>query len=293
MSKTPFISIRSSINYSNIIYELLCGMDLFPSLWSEQNKDIAVVSLYFDTEKELEKIKSQIEKILINSADLVPEKSYEIISDEMEENDWTTVWKKFFHTKHIGKNIVIKPPWEIYKKVKNDIIIEVDPEMSFGTGLHGTTRACLEFIEDVSSEGNKKTFLDIGTGSGVLSIAAAKMGFLKIDAFDNQQNSLIATDKNCRLNNVEINLFEAELGKIVFDKKYDVVVANMITSILLPNIDLIISALKSGGNLILSGILEHQYPEILKEISSRGLKEIKSKIYDEWKSGLFEQLTST
>jgi len=288
MSKTYFISIRSTVNYSNIIYEMLCGMDLFPSLWSEPDKDTAVISVYFDTKEELEKVKSQIEKILINSTDLIPEKSYEIISGEMAENDWTTVWKKFFHTKHIGKNIVIKPPWEKYQKSKNDIIIEIDPEMSFGTGLHGTTRACLEFIEDIADDGKNKTFLDIGTGSGVLSIAAAKMGFVKVDAFDNQQNSLIATGKNCRLNNVEINLFEAELGKIVFDKKYDIVAANMITSILLPNIDLIISALKPGGNLILSGILENQYPGILKEISNRGLKEIKSKIYDGWKSGLFE-----
>jgi len=263
-------------------------MDLFPSLWNELDKGSSVISLYFDTKNELKKIKSQIERLLINSTDLIPEKSYKIISGEMEENDWTTVWKKFFHIKHIGKNIVIKPPWEKYRKSKNDTIVEIDPEMSFGTGLHGTTRACLEFIEDIADEGKNKTFLDIGTGSGVLSIAAAKMGFVKVDAFDNQQNSLIATDKNCRLNNVEINLFEAELGKIVFDKKYDVVAANMITSILLPNIDSIISALKPGGILILSGILEHHYSEILKKISNRGLKEIKSKIYDEWKSGLFE-----
>jgi ribosomal protein L11 methyltransferase len=262
-------------------------MDLFPSLWNEQDKETSIISLYFDTKDELEKVKSQIEKILINSTDIIPASSYKIISGEMEENDWTTVWKKFFHTKHIGKNIVIKPPWEKYKKSKNDIIIEIDPELSFGTGLHGTTRACLEFIEEIADEGKNKTFLDIGTGSGVLSIAAAKMGFAKIDAFDNQQNSLIATDKNCWLNNVKINLFEAELGKIVFDKKYDVVAANMITSVLLPNIDSIISALKPGGILILSGILENQYPEILEKISNRGLKEIKSKIYDEWKSGLF------
>ena len=121
MLKTPFISIRSSINYSNIIYELLCGMDLFPSLWNELDKGSSVISLYFDTKNELKKIKSQIERLLINSTDLIPEKSYKIISGEMEENDWTTVWKKFFHIKHIGKNIVIKPPWEKYRKSKNDI----------------------------------------------------------------------------------------------------------------------------------------------------------------------------
>jgi len=113
-----------------------------------------------------------------------------------------------------------------------------------------------------------------------------------IDAFDNSQESLIASDKNCRLNNVEINLFEADLRKSTNNKAqstrhYDVVVANMITSILLPNIDSIISALKPDGKLILSGILEHQYSEILKQFSDRGLKEMKSKIIDGWKSGMF------
>jgi len=330
MSKTPFISIFSPVNYSEIIYELICAIDLFPSVWTEPGKHVGCVTVYFDSKKEAEKAKPAIHLLLKNSNDLIPQNAYELISGEMDENEWTTVWKKYFHAKRVGKTIVIKPPWEDYQTQENDVIIEIDPEMSFGTGLHPTTRACLEFIEDIAAEMKGGTFLDIGTGSGVLSIAASKMGFGEIDAFDNSQESLIAAGKNCRLNNVEINLFEAELGNFIFEKNfnqnsatihnapvtrlerrrrvvtrrafcntvkgvsgivagfgYDVVVANIIVSILLPNIDSIISALKPDGILILSGILEHQYPEILKEVSGRGLKEIKSRIIDGWKSGMF------
>ena len=291
MSKTPFISIFSPVNYSEMIYELICGMDLFPSVWTKPNKPVGCVTVYFDSEEEMvniENTKLKIDELLIRSNDLIPQNSYKLISGEMNENEWATVWKKYFHAKRVGKNIVIKPPWENYEAQKKDLIIEIDPEMSFGTGLHPTTRACLEFIEDIAVEKKNGSFIDIGTGSGVLSIAAAKMGFDYIDAFDNSQESLVATDKNCRLNNVKINLFEAELGDFIFDKKYDAVAANMIISILLPNIDSIISALKPDGILILSGILEEQYPEILREVSNRGLKEEQSTIIDGWKSGMFK-----
>ncbi len=308
-SKTPFISISSPINYSEIIYELICGMDLFPSVWTEPDKPVGCVTVYFASMEEAEKAKPTILLLLKNSNDLIPQNVYELISGEMNENEWATVWKKYFHAKRVGKTIVIKPPWEDYETQENDVIIEIDPEMSFGTGLHPTTRACLEFIENIAAEKKNGTFLDIGTGSGVLSIAAAKIGFDEIDAFDNSQESLVATDKNCRLNNVKINLFETELGNFIFEKnfnqnsatihnapvtrlerrrRYDVVVANMITSILLPNIDSIISTLKPDGILILSGILENQYPEILKEVSGRGLKEEQSTIIDGWKSGVFK-----
>ena len=305
MSKTLFtVSVLSSKEFCEIISELICTLDFLPSIYTEPDKNIGYVSVYFDSKKEAKNSKFQIDKILKNAINIIPTNEYEISLNEIKEEDWTTPWKKFFHTKRIGKNIVIKPPWENFSnanKKNDDIIIEMDPEKSFGTGTHGTTQACLEFLEKLSSVKSNKTFLDIGTGSGILSIAAAKLGFSKIDAFDNSQDSLIAIEKNIPLNppskgdfllkNVKINYFIADLSKYNSQKKYDVVVANIISSILLKNVKTICSTVKPGGTLILSGILTEQFKKVSETFSNYGFKEKETKIIDGWKTGVFNKVT--
>ena len=296
MKSVFYISIRARKCIAKIIFELFTVLELQPSEWEENNSDFSVVSLFFENKNEMEKVKSFLFR---NSA--ISKQNLEIISGEMKEDEWATVWKKFFHTARVGKNLIIKPPWENYKKQKYDIIIEIDPEMSFGTGLHPTTRACLEFIEEVANEKNGGSFFDVGAGSGVLSIAAAKLGFTKRVAIDNQQNSSIAIDnlsraqsvswKNCRLNAVKVNFTMTSIEEFAVEEKFDVVAANMIISILLPNIEKIISAVKPGGYLILSGILEEQYQKIYNEVTKRGLRESDTKIFAGWKSGLFNLIT--
>ena len=301
MSKTLFtVSVLSSKEFCEIISELICTLDFLPSIYTEPDKNIGYVSVYFESKSKAEKAKILIDKILKNADSIIPTNEYEISLSEIKEEDWTTPWKKFFHAKRIGKNIIIKPPWENFSnanKKNDDIIIEMDPEMSFGTGTHGTTQACLEFLEKLSTKKSNKTFLDIGTGSGILSIAAAKLGFSKIDAFDNSQVSLIAIEKNIPLNppskgdfqlkNAKINYFIADLSKYNSQKKYDVVVANIISSILLKNVKTICSTVKPGGTLILSGILTEQFKKVSETFSNYGFKEKETKIIDGWKTGVF------
>ena len=284
------VSVRSSKQFCEIISELICTLDFMPSIWTEPDKKIGCVSVYFESKSEAESAKIKIDKVLKNASNLIPANEYEISLNEIKEEDWTTPWKKFFHKKRVGKNIIIKPPWEDFSTAtakKDDIIIEMDPERSFGTGTHGTTQACLEFLEKLSIEKSKKTFLDIGTGSGILSIAAAKLGFSKIDAFDNSQDSLIAIAQNCRLNNVNPNYFVADLTTYKSTKKYDVVAANIISSILLKNAKTICSTVKPGGTLILSGILTKQFKKVSETFSNYGFTEKETKIIDGWKTGVF------
>ncbi len=282
------ISISSPKESCEIVSELISTLDFLPSIHTDPDKKNGYVSVYFNSKKEAKNAKNEIDKILNNAIKIIPTTEYEISLNEIKEEDWTTPWKKFFHTKRVGKNIIIKPPWENFPNPqKDDIIIELDPEMSFGTGTHGTTQACLEFLEKLSTKKSNKTFLDIGTGSGILSIAAAKLGFSKIDAFDNSQDSLIAIGSNCRLNNVKPNYFVADLNTYTSKKKYDVVAANIISSILIKNAKTISSTVKPKGTLILSGILRKDFSKVSKIFSELGFLEKETKIIKEWKSGIF------
>jgi len=301
MSTMSTVSVLSSKEFCEIIFELICTLDFLPSIYTEPDQKTGCVSVYFASKKEAKKAKIQIDKILKNAINIIPTNEYEISLAEIKEEDWTTPWKKFFHTKRVGKNIIIKPPWENFSntnKKNDDIIIEIDPEKSFGTGTHGTTQACLGFLEKIAEENPRATFLDIGTGSGILSIAAAKLGFSKIDAFDNSQDSLIAIEKNIHLNplskgdflskNVKINYFIADLTTYKSTQKYDVVVANIISSILIKNAKTICSAVKPGGTLILSGILTKQFKKVSETFSNFGFVKKETKIIDSWKSGVFQ-----
>jgi ribosomal protein L11 methyltransferase len=166
--------------------------------------------------------------------------------------------------------------------------IVLDPGMAFGTGKHETTRACLEFIEKVSSEKiEEMSFLDMGCGSGILSIAASKLGFGEVEGFDVDQEAVDASVENAEKNQVEILFRKFALGgleKTVPDKKFDVVAANILGPLLIRFSEEIIQYV--GDKLIISGILAEIYDEVLSCYSKLGMKEIQRITIGQWTTGL-------
>ncbi|HJV34593.1 50S ribosomal protein L11 methyltransferase, partial [Geomonas sp.] len=172
--------------------------------------------------------------------------------------DWANNWKVHFKPVRIGQRLVIKPTWEEYQKQAADLVIEIDPGMAFGTGAHPTTRMCLESMERICFEacGGKlpRRLLDVGTGSGVLSIAGALMGAEEIVAIDIDPEAVRVTEENLALNKItSVATSTTPLEKI--EGEFGVVVANILAEELVRLAPELIATVAPGGWLILSGIL--------------------------------------
>ena len=186
---------------------------------------------------------------------------------------------------------MIKPSWEDYEQEdSSEVVLEIDPGMSFGTGNHGTTKACLQFIDKCTIKQEGLSFLDAGCGSGILSMAAERLGCDPVDAFDYDPEAVTCTKNNFAesAKDSKVNIFQADLTSLDLDRTYDVVAANILAPVLIGASDKLMNHIQPGSKLILAGILTEQYPEVKAKFEGHGLKELESATIDEWTSGLFE-----
>lgn len=202
----------------------------------------------------------------------------------IREEDWNKKWQKFFSTCRIGSRIIIKPSWEIYLPKDKDIVIEMDPGMAFGTGTHPTTRMCLEVIEELAG-GHAipiTTMLDVGMGSGILSIAAAKLGIQKVVGIDIDPIALRYARQNAEKNKVapQVEVRECLLHKV--EERFDLIVANILSEILIKLRKELLQHLGEHGMLVLSGILAEKTLKLEKAFSSKRLSLIDSRTHGEW-----------
>jgi ribosomal protein L11 methyltransferase len=213
-------------------------------------------------------------------------------SRTMRQEDWTESWKKHFHTFRASERIVVKPSWESAEKAPGDIILELDPGMCFGTGYHGTTKACLQFLDQLQKEvGSEASFLDAGCGSGILSIAARLLGYLPVFAFDNDQQAVLTAQENLlKAGFSEVVPTMAELEEYLPPKPCRVVAANILATVLIQHAEQILKFMATDGKptfLILSGILNQQYADVKRRFENLGCKEINTITIEEWSSGCF------
>lgn len=208
------------------------------------------------------------------------------------ELDWSESWKKTFHTARVSRRIVIKPSWENFRGSRDDCVIELDPGMSFGTGLHPTTRACLRYIDQLARENVPgRSLLDAGCGSGVLAIAAARLGFERVVAVDFDPVAVKVARENCLRNGVSriVRCLQADLVNFKPGRKFSVVAANMFSSEH-ERFEKTISAAVAGeppGYLLVAGTTRGQYQRIRRMYKSKGLVEVRSVTQKEWRSGMF------
>ena len=187
------------------------------------------------------------------------------------EDDWNKKWQKYFTTARIGKHIIVKPSWELFLPEEGDVIIEMDPGMAFGTGTHATTRMCLEAIENLIHNDSKSShsMLDVGIGSGILSIAAAKLGVEKLVGIDIDPIALRYAKQNIEKNRVanKIEVKEVVLNKL--EGKFDLVVANILSDVILKLHKDLYTHLEDNGILILSGIMDENESKVEKKFVSK------------------------
>ncbi len=198
----------------------------------------------------------------------------------VKEEDWANNWKKYYKPTKIGENITIKPVWEDYEPLENEMVIELDPGMAFGTGTHETTRMCILALEKYVKADT--TVFDIGTGSGILVIAAAKMGAKHVLGVDLDPVAVNSAKENVAMNNLNnIEILEGNLMDLV-EGKGDLIVANIIAEIITVLVDQVKDCLKKGGIFISSGIIKERESMVVEKLKSSGFA-VKETIYDgEW-----------
>jgi ribosomal protein L11 methyltransferase len=239
------------------------------------------VIAYFPCDKTLRKKRKIIEEGLARLGKKIGI-AYRIFYGDVEESDWAESWKAYFRPEKITDRIVVKPTWRNYSQSDKEIILEIDPGMAFGTGTHPTTRMCIGLIEKYLKKND--TFLDVGTGSGILMIAAAKLGASSIWGTDNDAMAADITRKNLIHNRIPESVFNVITGDLIhgITERFDLVAANLTTkiiSILLENIQ---KVLVQGGLFICSGIIAKDKNKILDELGPAGLKIVEILADEEW-----------
>lgn len=199
----------------------------------------------------------------------------------VKESDWANEWKKYYKPTKIGKKIVVKPSWEEYQQEEGDLIIELDPGMAFGTGTHETTSMCIRELENYVDD--TKTVFDIGCGSGILAIAAAKLGAKEVVAGDLDEVAVKVSKENCEINHVsdKVTVKHGSLFEVV-DSKADVIVANIIADIIKILAKDVSKFLNEDGVFISSGIILAKVDEVCESLTENGFEIVKVERLGEW-----------
>lgn len=255
---------------------------------------VAIIRGYFNEETNmdelLENIKPRVEQLREFGIDPGQvEYSYK----EVDDDNWATAWKDYFHPIRITDRLTIKPTWEDYDASPEELIIELDPGMAFGTGTHPTTSLCLKTLEAVVKGGEE--MIDVGTGSGVLAIGAIKLGVKQVLALDLDPVAVTSATENVELNGlsdkIQVKLSDllgvlqsdtAELDQLTVKPPVDLVVANILAEIILLFIDDVYAALKPGGIYIASGIWKNKEDVVEQGLLAAGFEIVDKNRDEDW-----------
>ncbi|WP_349410816.1 50S ribosomal protein L11 methyltransferase [Pseudalkalibacillus sp. SCS-8] len=227
----------------------------------------------------VEEIKEAINGLLLHDIDLGHNR---ITISEVHEEEWATAWKKYYKPVKISERITIIPTWEEYEKVSTDeLIIELDPGMAFGTGTHPTTVMCIQALEKTLEPDDE--VIDVGTGSGVLSIAAAKLGATKVTALDLDEIAVKSARLNIKLNKCHEQVTVRQNNLLdQMDGQVDVIVANILAEIIMRFDDQAFQLLKPGGKFIVSGIISSKKEEVKRSLIQNGFQVVETLLMEDW-----------
>ena len=273
----------------------MTAMDFFGGLMIEDFSDIDACPWHYIDEELLKKDKTTVSISGYADADeniayllerlklMLPQDSkIEVIS--VNEDDWANNWKKYYHPIHVGKHLVIKPSWIDYEKKDGDIIVELDPGMAFGTGTHETTRMCMAHLEKYITPNSR--VLDVGCGSGILSLTSALIGAGEVTGVDIDPVAVRTAAENGRLNGFEPPKYTMKRGNLVDEAegKYDVIVANIIADVIIAVCPDVKPFLADDGVFITSGIIIDRKDDVIKAFDKYGFKVIDTVEEGEWVS---------
>lgn len=237
----------------------------------QENTEVVTVSAYYADDEKLEKRLAEIDEQLALIEERIGKYRFgNTRFRKVSEQDWANEWKQYFHVTHVGKGLVIKPSWEEYAPKEGEHVIEIDPGMAFGTGTHHTTNMMMERLEKVITPDS--TVFDVGTGSGILAIAAAMLGAKSVKAVDIDGVAVRVAKENVADNGLSEQI-EVREGDLLHgtEGKADVIIANIIADIVIMLLQDIPQKLNDNGVLLASGIIEERMPDVEAAAQAQGL----------------------
>ena len=243
------------------------------------------VHAYLPIDGQEQELQQRVAEGLWHLSSLGPQFVGDLQTRIVNEEDWANAWKDYYHVTHIGQRLVIRPSWRPYTPRQHEVVLELDPGMAFGTGLHPTTRMCLEQIEQRTRAATR--VLDVGTGSGVLALAALKLGAASAYCIDNSSVAVESATANAAVNGLSERmtvtlgiLDEAEATRLA--GQYDLVLANIIARVIGSIAPQLAQVLAPGGLLIASGIIEERRHEAEQPLLAAGLRLVDQVMIDDW-----------
>ncbi|MFS1513544.1 50S ribosomal protein L11 methyltransferase [Chengkuizengella sp. SCS-71B] len=247
----------------------------------------AEIKAYFPEEIDMDELIKSLERFVKNLIDLnINVGKAEVKSQIVNEEDWANAWKQYFKPVRITEKITIKPTWENYEAGENECVVELDPGMAFGTGTHATTSLCLKALEKAQVEG--KNVIDVGTGSGILSIAAMKLGANQVLALDLDPVAVSSAKENVRINQLEqkITVQQSDLLQVLQTQhnsdQPQIVVANILAEIILTFIDDVYNVLEHNGLYIASGIIKQKEDDVIQALEKSNFSIIEKLEQEDW-----------
>ena len=246
-----------------------------PNLLEGLNDDVKVIGYFNGFVADLEESVMGLKKFGLDVG------KGQVIVSNIDDGDWANVWKEHFKPFKVGNRIIIKPTWENYKGHSDDIIVEIDPGMAFGTGDHETTFLCLQLLEKYMSQG--VSIVDVGCGSGILGIAAAKLGAKEVLCIDIDDNACKVAKDNTILNRVDETV-TVRKGYLLDNAKvkYDIVIANIVADIIISLSGQALDFLKNGGYFISSGIITDRKDDVKNSLKKHGFEIVEALTKGEW-----------
>ena len=265
-------------DYSDIeeLAPQIAHVDLIEQELLERDRDHAVIHLYIPAqENPLEAI--SFLRARLDAAGI----GHAIRWEKVEEEDWATAWKQFYHPTHIGSRLVVCPSWEPYAPQPQEVVLTLDPGMAFGTGTHETTRLCLELLEQVVTPGT--SLLDVGTGSGILAVAALLLGARSAVGVDIDEVAVRVATENAQQNGVagRAAFLAGDLTQKV-EGTYQVVTANIVADVILRLLPDLGRFLQPGGDFIASGIIDTREQELVEAVAAAGYRIVEVRRLGGW-----------
>ena len=268
--------------------EDILGREQGPLTWDfadinvlEHKGKVAVVKAYFAEEDNIEEILGYVNEKLVELKEMgIDLGEAKVEHEKMYEEDWANTWKQYYKPSKVGEKIVVKPIWEEYEEKVGELGVNLDPGMAFGTGTHETTRMCIQALEKYVKE--ESTVFDVGCGSGILAIAAAKLGAKLAVGVDLDPVAVESSIENVGYNNLNnIEILHGNLVEVI-DGKADIVVANILAEIICILTDDVKRVMKDGGVFITSGIIHDRVDMVCEKLEATGFEVIEKNRDGEW-----------
>lgn len=251
--------------------------------WKTLGKSVKVKA-YFSDDKDRDKLIASIKEKINAISKFLDVGDGSVSCGSVLDEDWATSWMKYYKPIRISDRVVVKPSWEEYTPLPDDIIVEMEPGMAFGTGQHETTKLCSRFLEKYVKTGNE--VLDVGTGTGILSIISKKLGARRVVAVDVDEVSVTVAGKNFIQNEVEVECINGELAD-VDEHGFDVVVANIIANVIIDFSSDLVRYVKKGSIFIASGIIIDRKDQVIQALNENNFILLESVRDKDWIAMVF------